>query len=92
MTNLRKLARGQECQIRGPGCSFDNEQTVLCHLTIPGISGMGMKAPDICGAWGCGPCHDLIDGRTPPGDTDLTQLKLEGLLRTLHQLDKQGYL
>ena len=28
----------------------------------------------------------------PPGDTDLTQLKLEGLLRTLHQLDKQGYL
>jgi hypothetical protein len=26
-----------------------------------GISGMGMKAPDIFGAWGCASCHWKVD-------------------------------
>lgn len=91
MTDLRKIAKGQDCQIRSPICSYDSEQTVLCHLPIPGISGMGMKAPNICATWGCAPCHDLIDGRRTLEGVDVTELKHEGLLRTLHQLHKQGY-
>lgn len=61
MTNLRKAAKGRECQIRIPGvCCGDNETTVLCHL---GGGGMGRKRHDIHGAIGCYLCHDVCDGR-----------------------------
>ena len=61
MANLRKLAKGRECQIRIPGvCSGSSETVVLCHL--PG-GGMGAKRHDIHGAYGCSDCHDYVDGR-----------------------------
>jgi hypothetical protein len=62
MAKLRKSAKGRECQIRIPGvCNFNPETTVLCHLNG---GGMGMKHPDLFGAFGCSACHDEIDGRS----------------------------
>lgn len=84
--NLRRLARGRECQVRIPGvCNSNPETTVLAHIRLGGVGGMGMKPPDICGVHACASCHDLIDGRR---SSELTQMAresyiLHGLLRTL---------
>jgi hypothetical protein len=62
--NLRKEAKGRECQIRLQGCNRDASTTVLCHIHKPSIcGGMSLKANDEIGAWGCSHCHDLVDGR-----------------------------
>jgi hypothetical protein len=64
--NLRKEARGRECQIRIPGvCNGNSETVVLCHLNNKRLFGVGtgQKVPDIFGAWGCSACHDLVDFR-----------------------------
>jgi Protein of unknown function (DUF1364) len=49
--NLRKLAKGMECQVRLPGCNFDPETTVLAHYRLAGTCGIGIKPPDLLGAW-----------------------------------------
>jgi hypothetical protein len=64
--NLRKEARGRECQIRIPTiCNGNSETVVLCHLNNKRLFGVGtgQKVPDIFGAWGCSACHDAVDGR-----------------------------
>ncbi len=62
--NLRKEAKGRDCQIRLQGCTHDTSTVVLCHIHKPSISGgMGLKADDMIAAWGCSHCHDLVDGR-----------------------------
>lgn len=77
--NLRNYARGMPCQIRMPGvCNGDPETTVLCHLRMSGISGMGLKANDLLGAWGCSACHQYVDTHGIDGRTAL----LEGMART----------
>ncbi len=63
MTKLRKLARGQPCQIMLPGSEHNTETTVLAHYRLAGISGIGMKSPDIIGAWSCFDCHEYVDFR-----------------------------
>ena len=89
--NLRKLARGQKCMIRLPGCNHDRSTTVLAHYRLAGYSGMGQKPDDFAfGAWSCSACHDLIDGRTK-SDHDKSVLRLahaEGCLRTQAELRK----
>ena len=89
-TNLRKFARGKECQLRLPGiCNFDTATTVLAHVRRGGVAGMGQKPPDICGIHSCADCHDAMDGRSSwkntPSDTDV----LEGLNRTLAVVSKE---
>ena len=90
MTNLRKEARGRECQVRSPVCSFMPEETVLAHVRMVGISGMGIKAPDLLGAWACAACHTLCDtGRY--GDVEMERddrelLLLRGVMRTQARL------
>lgn len=59
MTDLRREAIGRECQIRLEGCKTG--PCCLCHWRQSGISGMGMKSPDLIGAWGCASCHDKVD-------------------------------
>lgn len=84
---LRELARGKPCLIRIPGvCNHNPETTVLCHLRMAGISGMGLKANDLLGAWGCSDCHRYCDTHGIDGRTAL----LEGMARTLHQLIERG--
>ena len=87
MVNLRKWARGKDCQIRIPGvCNHNPETTVLCHDNLAGVSGMGMKSPDECAALGCSSCHDVIDGRVKAGELSPSEKRImfyEGMSRTI---------
>jgi hypothetical protein len=67
MSSLRELARGQRCYLRLPTCNYDPNTTVLAHLRIGNVAGVGQKPPDICGVPACSSCHDVLDGRTQTG-------------------------
>ena len=92
--SLRKEARGRGCTVRIPGvCNFNSETVVLAHLCVAGVSGMGLKAPDLLGAWACSACHDEIDGRTHKSGLSRDELRLahyDGMARTIMQLHKEG--
>ena len=93
MTNLRELARGQDCTIRLPGCPNATETTVLCHYRLAGTCGGSLKPPDTLGAWGDHFCHSRVDG---PVKCDLSHEELrlyhaEGVMRTLYKLHQLGY-
>lgn len=91
--DLRKLAKGRECQVRLEGiCNRDSETTVLAHVRLSGISGIGMKAPSLLGAWCCSACHDAIDRRAHL-DLDRDYVRLahyEGVIRTQAALIREG--
>jgi hypothetical protein len=87
--DLRKEARGRGCTVRLPGvCNHNSETVVLAHIRMAGVSGMGMKADDLLGAWACSACHDAIDRRSHPDlERDYVRLAhLEGMVRTIAQL------
>jgi hypothetical protein len=87
--DLRKEARGRGCTVRLPGvCNHNSETVVLAHIRMAGVSGMGMKADDLLGAWACSACHDAIDRRSHPElERDYVRLAhLEGMVRTIAQL------
>jgi hypothetical protein len=88
MTNLRDAARGEPCMIRSPVCNYDPLTTVLAHYRMNGISGIGLKSPDLIGAWACSACHDLVDGRTktPIPKDELRLMHLQGVVRTQNEL------
>lgn len=95
MTDLRKLARGQHCLIRVPGiCTHTPETVVLCHYRMSGISGMGMKSPDLFGAYGCYACHAVVDGhqRCSWSRQELLIMLAEGVFRTQLILLESGVL
>ena len=90
MTDLRKLAKGRDCQIRLPGvCNFNPETTVLAHYRMAGLSGMGMKSPNLCAAWACSSCHAYVDTHR---DDETARAFLEGVMRTIGVLVKEGVL
>ena len=90
MAKLRELARGQDCQVRLPGvCNHNPETTVLAHYRLAGISGMGMKSPDLIGAWACAACHSHVDTHR---DDSTARAFLEGVIRTQAQLIRMGAL
>lgn len=90
--NLRAEARGRGCMVRLPGvCNHNSETVVLAHVRLIGVSGMGMKADDLLGAWACSACHGVIDRRART-DMDLKEVRLahlEGMVRTIAQLRKE---
>jgi hypothetical protein len=91
--NLRKEAKGRGCMVRIPGvCNHNSETTVLAHYRLAGVSGIGMKSPDILGAWACSSCHDAIDRRSHTDlERDYVRLAhFEGMARTIMQLHKEG--
>lgn len=56
-------ARGEECTINVAGhCNYNPETVVYCHFPDE-THGMGMKACDLSGGFGCSACHDVVDGR-----------------------------
>jgi len=90
---LRKEARGRDCMVRLVGiCNHNPETTVLAHVRMAGISGMGLKADDLLGAWACSSCHDAIDRRQHTDlDRDFVRLAhLEGVIRTITVLRREG--
>jgi hypothetical protein len=95
MTKLRKAAKGKPCMVRVPGiCTGGGEDTVLAHYRMAGACGVGMKPPDVLGAWCCHACHDAVDGRNRQG-RDYEFLRLchaEGVFRTQQALIKEGKL
>lgn len=93
--NLRKEARGRECQIRIAGvCNFNPETTVLTHYRLAGTCGTGCKPDDAQAAWGCDSCHAAVDGRikTPYSHDELRLFHAEGVLRTQSILRSEGKL
>jgi hypothetical protein len=92
--NITELARGRPCEIRVPGGCDSADTTVLCHVRMPDLSGIGFKAPDWLGAFGCRRCHDVVDGRAgnwvefPQWARDL--MLFEGTARTLVILINEG--
>jgi hypothetical protein len=92
--SLRKEARGRGCTVRIPNvCNFNSETVVLAHIRLAGVSGIGMKSPDLLGAWACSACHDEIDGRTHKSGLSRDELRLvhyDGMARTIVQLEKEG--
>jgi len=82
--NLRKYAKGQMCQVRLPNiCNHNPETVVLAHFRVIGISGMGMKSPDLIAAWCCSACHAWVDTHKDPE----TQLAFaHGVFRTIAAL------
>lgn len=95
MANLRKEARGRECQVRIMGvCNFNPETTVLAHYRMAGLNGVGMKPNDLFGAWACSACLDAIDGRvrTELSREELRLAHAEGILRTQQALIREGKL
>ena len=87
MTNLRKEARGRGCQIRLDCCNHNSETVVLAHIRLSGISGMGLKAPDVLGSWACSSCHTYVDTHH---DAATQAAFAEGVYRTINQLVKEG--
>ena len=63
-TAIRASARGQDCTLRFEGvCNRNPETTVWCHSNrLADGKGMGLKAPDEQGCYGCSDCHAWLDG------------------------------
>ena len=93
--NLRKLAKGQECQLRlidDDGvwvCNFDSDTVVLCHLRLTGVAGIGQKPSDLIAVYGCSACHDVVDGRSKRKVSTLDKDKLRALAGTLTIVGKE---
>jgi hypothetical protein len=94
MTDLRKAARGRECQIRLPGvCNFDPETSVLAHYRLSGLNGVGTKPPDVCAAIACSACHSAVDGqRSWLKKSEIRLAHAEGCLRTIAIWQSEGLL
>lgn len=93
--NLRKAAQGKPCMIRLPDvCNHNPETTVLAHIRLAGISGMGLKVPDLIGSWACSACHDAVDRRAHMDlERDYVRLAhFEGMARTIAELYKMEVL
>lgn len=96
MSQITRLAQGQQCQVRLPGvCNGNPETVVLAHYRMPGLCGIGLKPRDYIGAFACSACHDAIDGRIKvPGMSrlEIRHAHLEGMCRTLIIIDDAGLL
>jgi hypothetical protein len=59
---------------------------------MPGITGVGLKAPDLLGAWCCSACHDVVDGRVKSEflSSQVQLFLLQGVMRTQYELINQG--
>ena len=95
MSRITDSAKGQECQVRIPGvCSGDNSTVVWAHaIGLASGRGLGIKAPDLLGAYACHKCHDAYDRRIKPYGVLYHNVKecfYEGHLRSLKILIDEG--
>jgi hypothetical protein len=59
---IRKSAEGEDCDIQSPFCKGDNSTVVWCHSPFQEHGkGVGLKATDVEGCYGCHPCHLWLD-------------------------------
>jgi hypothetical protein len=64
MTPIRKSAKGELCTLQIPGiCRNRTDTTVWCHSNrLADGKGLGLKAHDEAGCYGCVDCHTFLDG------------------------------
>jgi len=79
--------------VRLPGCDGGGETTVLAHNRLAGTCGIGMKPPDLLGAWACFKCHDGIDYRAGSymSKTERQLAHAQGVMRTIAALLADGW-
>lgn len=89
MSKITKSARDEPCLVNLPGCKFSTETTVFAHLSG---AGWGQKMPDLFGAYCCGHCHDMLDGRnnTNMDKEFMNRCHLEGMVKTQKKLLEKG--
>ena len=87
MTDLRRQAIDRECQIRLAGCT--GGPCCLAHWRQSGISGIGLKSPDLLGAWSCDSCHQQVD-MAARGDAEVQLDFAKAVFRTQAQLINEG--
>ena len=71
---------------------YDSATTVFCHFPDE-HNGMGTKASDISGGFGCDLCHSALDGRHPqnaPSQVDAEFYMRRSQTRTLARLVEMG--
>ncbi len=95
--NLRKEAKGRECQVRIAKKCSGRETTILAHINKKSLvgAGIGMKPPDIFGSHCCAACHDILDGRNTATLHPWWELEIamyEGMIRTQNILLAEGKL
>lgn len=75
-------------------CNGNPDTTVLCHIRMIGLSGTGIKAPDVLATFGCSDCHAVCDGQRKSAYTDDERrlMLLEGMARTQYWLIKHEHL
>lgn len=91
-TPIRKSARDEQCTLRFPCCNGDPATTVWCHSNrAEDGKGMGIKARDEEGCYGCSACHAFLDGGYAYGGMargavnhyfDLARAASQAILRT----------
>jgi hypothetical protein len=77
-SKLTRVADGQTCMIRLPGCLHDYG-VVLAHYRLAGTCGTGLKPPDYQAAFGCAHCHKIVDSTH---DESIRLVHAEGVMRT----------
>ncbi len=91
---ITQSAKGEQCTFNIAGvCNYDPATVVFCHLPFL-KSGVGQKASDLCGAYGCSACHDAVDDRVPSFEfkDDPNYYMARALVRTLERLIEKGIL
>jgi hypothetical protein len=64
--SIRESARDEDCLLLFPGCPRDRRMTIWSHLASQrGGKGMGIKAIDHLGCYGCTHCDAIYDGQAP---------------------------
>lgn len=95
MSAITESARGEECQIRlWNVCNRNPETVVWAHANGSAAGkGIGMKSPDLLGAYACSACHDAYDRRTTPKHLTRAEVELafhQGHQRSLILLAQKG--
>lgn len=91
-----KSANGQDCQVRLDFvCDAVPDTVIFAHLPYGGLSGTGMKARNIFGAYCCHACHMVIEKQTPlpinfKDHNEVLVYAYQGMLRTQEIMISKG--
>jgi hypothetical protein len=88
-----KSAKGQDCTVNYPGCSFQDGTTRFAHLRN-NTTGYGTKEQNIHGAYACQHCEDIYSGLS---NTNLPYFSIElhflqAIIKTQKEMIKNGVL
>ena len=88
---ILKSAEEEECTMESPWCNHDPETVVFCHLNYQlAGKGIGQKADDYAGFYGCSDCHTWYDEHI---DSQIVEtFSFYAVLRTWRRLLDKGVL